>query len=312
MADLNDHDRQVLSKLAVIADAISKGNYDEVDDLFQLTKIGAQASDLTELAEAFGMMAVKVEAREYQLEKTIADLHRKNEELQEALRQLDLQTRMKEVLARFVPRIVQSRIESNPEKPDLEKHESDVTVMFLDVGNYTGLSAQLDTVETNELIEAYFSSFLDDLYQGGGDINETAGDGLMVIFQDDDPLAHAREAARTALIVREKVKQLNLTREGRHPPVFVNIGINSGPALVGSTRIRAAGMDRWTFTASGMVTNLAGRLCKLATEGAIFVAPETATRLGENFIMEMVGPQTLKNVAEPVPVFQVHSTGTNP
>ena len=34
------------------------------------------------------------------------------------------------------------------------------------------------------LIERYFSLFLSDIQAEGGDINETAGDGLMILFQD--------------------------------------------------------------------------------------------------------------------------------
>ncbi|MFQ3671087.1 MAG: adenylate/guanylate cyclase domain-containing protein, partial [Verrucomicrobiia bacterium] len=248
-----------------------------------MTKVGRYPEAVTELAEAFGLMAVKVEAREYSLAQKNAELNRKNQELAEALRQLELQIRMKEVMSRFVPQSVQARIEANPLAPGLEREERDVTVMFLDVGNYTGLSAQLDPAETSELIEAYFSSFIDQIHAGGGDINETAGDGLMVIFQDEDSLRHAMEAVGVALEVRERVAALNAARSALHPPVAINMGINSGRALVGSTRIRGTGSDRWTYTASGMVTNVAARLCKLASAGAILVSAETARRVSGRF-----------------------------
>ena len=39
----------------------------------------------------------------------------------------------------------------------------------------------------NEIVENYFSMYLSDIRGAGGDINETAGDGLMIIFQDASP-----------------------------------------------------------------------------------------------------------------------------
>ena len=51
----------------------------------------------------------------------------------------------------------------------------------------------------NRLVERYFGAFLDEIVRNGGDVNETAGDGLMVIFQDPDPRRHAHAAVTTAL-----------------------------------------------------------------------------------------------------------------
>lgn len=295
----------VLERLAKVARELSEGNYARADELFQMTRQVDWPLEVRELAEAFGLMAVKVEAREFSLEQANADLRQKNGELAEALRQLELQTQMKEVLARFVPQSVQARIEANPQQPDLERRERDVTVMFLDVGNYTGLSARMEPSELSELIETYFSSFIDRIHEGGGDINETAGDGLMVIFQDEDSRKHAVEAVSTALRVRACVIELNAKRTERHDPVAINIGINSGRALVGSTRIRGGGRDRWTYTASGMVTNVAARLCKLASAGAILLTEETARRAGSAFPVESLGCHLLKNVESPVLVYRV-------
>ena len=157
----------------------------------------------------------------------------------------------------------------------------------------------------NFLIERYFSSFLDDIYQNHGDINETAGDGLMIIFQDDDPMAHPANAVNCALAVRQKVAMVNRELEGRFQPVTINIGVNSGTAQVGSSRFEGLAGTRWTFTASGPVTNTAARIGALATKGDIYLGPETAKRVKDRFRLRGIGPQTLKNVAQPVEVFEV-------
>ena len=121
----------------------------------------------------------------------------------------------------------------------------------------------------NEIVENYFSMYLSDIRAAGGDINETAGDGLMIIFQEGAASAHAASAVRVALAIREKTAERNLAEEGKHPPVVVNMGVSSGECEVGSTRLRGAAGERWTFTASGSVTNLAARLGDYAKDGQV-------------------------------------------
>jgi hypothetical protein len=55
---------------------IASGKYDmaDSDHLFELSKKGRYPGVLSELAEAFGMMMVKVEAREFRLKEIIEEL----------------------------------------------------------------------------------------------------------------------------------------------------------------------------------------------------------------------------------------------
>jgi hypothetical protein len=55
---------------------IASGKFEPSDSekLFELSKKGRYPSFLADLAEAFGMMLVKFEAREFQLKETIEDL----------------------------------------------------------------------------------------------------------------------------------------------------------------------------------------------------------------------------------------------
>ena len=55
---------------------IASGKYDKADSdrLFELSKKGRYPGVLSELAESFGMMMVKVEAREFRLMEMIEEL----------------------------------------------------------------------------------------------------------------------------------------------------------------------------------------------------------------------------------------------
>lgn len=225
--------------------------------------------------------------------------------LQASIQKVELLEKAKGHLSKFVPQSVQKLIDTNPDAPELEKRDQDVSILFLDIAGYTKISESMDQEKVNYLIERYFSSFLDDIHQNQGDINETAGDGLMIIFQDEDSTVHALKAARTALAIHRKTAQINADLHGTYEPVVVNIGINSGRASVGSSKFEGLSGTRWTYTATGSVTNLAARLAAHASDGSVLVSGETAGRIAGQFQLEDLGAQTFKNVSEPVQVFRL-------
>jgi class 3 adenylate cyclase/HAMP domain-containing protein len=232
-------------------------------------------------------------------------LETKNRELAQALDKLAYLEAVKRGLDRFVPDTVRRLIEENPQSPALQKTAKDVTVLFLDIQGYTALSEELAPGLLNEIVENYFSIYLADIRAAGGDINETAGDGLMMIFQDRSPLEHAVSAVRVALAIREKTSVRNLEAQGKHPALVINMGLASGECEVGSTKFRGATGERWTFTASGPSTNLAARLGDLARDGQILVSAETAKRAQSHFLLCRIGPVELKNIGQPVEVWEV-------
>ncbi|WP_458400621.1 sigma-54 interaction domain-containing protein [Mailhella sp.] len=92
------------SLLTELCGELALGRYTECDRLFELTKEEAGPHELARLAEAFGMMLVRVEAREFQNQQLIQELRGKNAEL-EALHQVledkneNLQKQVKDLLS---------------------------------------------------------------------------------------------------------------------------------------------------------------------------------------------------------------------
>ena len=82
-------------------------------------------------------------------------------------------------------------------------------------------------------------------------------------------------------------------------------GINTGPALLGATKMEGRAGTRWTYTASGLTTNIAARLAALAKGGEIVVSEETRARLDPDVAAEDLGIQPLKNVERPVRAFRL-------
>jgi len=234
------------------------------------------------------------------------------EELAASLKRIQILESIKSNLSKFVPKTVQDLIEQAPEAPSFDKREANLSVLFADISGYTRISAQLEFSEVNLLVEAYFSAFLDEILGQGGDVNETAGDGLMVIFQHQDPHRHARAAVLAALGIQRRAQEINMQLQGRYEPVTIRVGINSGLASVGVTKIEGAAGTRWTYTASGTTTNVAARLSALADGGVVIIGEETRRRIGEDFKVEDLGPQSLKNVPEPTRAYRLTADERQP
>lgn len=233
-----------------------------------------------------------------QLEKALADLKK-------ALRKVEILEDVKANLSKFVPNTVTRLIEKSPNGGIPESTEQDVSVLFLDIEGYTKMCEQLQGAKVNAVIENCFSVFMDAIFANNGDVNETAGDGLMVLFLDEDQQTNALEAVRTALKIREEAARIKSEFKELSEPLMINMGINSGSALVGAARFESYTGSRWTYTARGLVTNVAARIGAQATNGRVFLSKTTADRVKNHFTLNPLGKFSLKNVSEEVEIFEL-------
>jgi len=245
------------------------------------------------------------QAMREQLQSTMKDLEHARLELAHAQKRIEMLERAKEQLKKFVPVSVRRVAETGSEDFKFEKVERDATILFLDIGCYGSMCESMDHHRVNFLVEKYFSEFLDDIQRGNGEINETAGDGLMIIFQDQDQVSHARTATSTAIAIHYKTHKVNTELRGKYEPTMVNMGINSGKVFLGATKFEGISGARWTFTASGLTTVLAARIAGLATDGKILLGPETMRRVQGEFLIEPFGEHRLKNITQPVSIYQL-------
>jgi class 3 adenylate cyclase len=216
--------------------------------------------------------------------------------------------KIKRLMGFFVPSTAKNIIEKDPEKKGLlDKYLQDASILFLDIEDSTLLQEKYSQEKINRTVEYYFSIFLNLIQKGGGDINETAGDGMMVIFLDSDPIKHAQNAVKTALEIQERCRQSFAENDPDKISIKVNIGIHSGKVYLGSTKMRASEAERWTFTASGMITNMAARLSQYAKRGQILLGEETARRVEKDYPLDKIGKIPLKNVKDSGEIYEISS-----
>ena len=211
--------------------------------------------------------------------------------------------RVKKILSKFVPPSIAKIVEQEPDKIKMKKVPMDVSVLFIDIQGFSILMEKYDPQLVNDMVEKHFSKYLLCVDRHGGELNETSGDGLMILFKSDTLKHHAMAAVAAGLGIIEENKRLNQDLSYPWNDVHLHMGINSGEAYVGITHMDSAIGERLTYTASGLVTVIAARIGKTSENTELFIGPETYSMISDKYSCEFIGECQLKNISEPISIF---------
>jgi len=231
------------------------------------------------------------------------------EKLKSTLLRIETLEKVKNHLTKFVPSSVAKLVEQDPHKLESEKTPTDVSILFIDIEGFSKITEELDQVLVNDMVESHFSAYLDCITRYGGEVNETSGDGLMIIFKEASQKENDQNAVAAAMEIISENHRLNDELQFGCGRINLHLGLNSGTALVGSTKMKSLSGERWTYTASGLVTVLAARIGALSRECRLYIGPETQKNLDESYECEFLGLRELKNIKNPVPIYHVKSVG---
>jgi len=215
--------------------------------------------------------------------------------------------KVKGQLIKFVPHSVVKMVEREPDSVVGEKLPMGVSILFIDIQKFGNLLENHDTRLVNDMVEKHFSKYLLCVGKYDGELNETSGDGLMIIFKGENEMEHARNAVAAGLEIIAENQNLNRTLDYPWGDVQLHLGINTGEAFVGTTRMQSITGDRLTYTATGVVTVLAARIGSISENTQLLIGPDTYALVQDEFECDFVGERTLKNISEPIPVYQVIS-----
>ena len=136
------------------------------------------------------------------------------------------------------------------------------------------------------VLSEYHTALGDLVFRYEGTLERFTGDGLMVFFNDPMPCDDAAERAiRMSVAMRNRVRDLADGWARRGYDLGFGIGITQGFATLG--RIGFEG--RFDYAAVGSVTNLAARLCALATDGQVLITQRVLTAAGNIAVTDSVG-----------------------
>ncbi|MUL65753.1 adenylate/guanylate cyclase domain-containing protein [Mycobacterium sp. CBMA 234] len=130
----------------------------------------------------------------------------------------------------------------------------EVTVMFIDVRDFTPFAESSTAEDTVARLNALFEIVVPAVVDAGGHVNKFLGDGALAIFgAPDDLAAHADATVSAAVLVQR------LVGERFNGELRIGIGINTGVVIAGT--IGAAG--KLEFTLIGDAVNVAARVEQL-------------------------------------------------
>lgn len=210
----------------------------------------------------------------YDLEKIAreAEIHQlKNVELKEALDRLGIEKdRSDNLLRNILPDEVADELKIYGSAK--AKYYESVTVMFIDIKNFTTLSENLTPEAIVDEIDFLFRNFDEIINRHDVEKIKTIGDAYMCAGGIPVPDAnHAKKIAEAAIDITKFMDQLKRQRsnEGRHY-FEVRIGISSGPVVAGIVGSLKFAYDIW-----GDTVNTAARMEQCGEVSAINISNAT-------------------------------------
>ena len=179
----------------------------------------------------------------------------------------------------------------------LEGQKVEVTVLFVDVRDFTPFAERSSARETVAFLNEFFDLVVPVLLEYGGHANKFVGDGLLGVFGAPERFAdHADRALEAACHIAAAVDR----RFGGS--VLIGIGLNSGPVAVGSV----GGGGRLEFAVIGDPVNVAARVEKATREtgDAVLLTEATRCLLTRPAVpLQERGEIDLKGKSDPVPLY---------
>ncbi|MEO8875221.1 MAG: adenylate/guanylate cyclase domain-containing protein, partial [Polyangiaceae bacterium] len=202
--------------------------------------------------------------------------------------------------SRVVNRVLAGDLKIAPERRP-------ITVLFVDIRNFTRLSETSDPVALFEMLNEALDAFAGIVQREGGLVNKFLGDGLMAIFGAPEPqVDHPRRAVRAALNMCEAAKTRR--QNGRFPGLTIGIGIHTGDTMVGDI-----GGARREYTAIGDVVNVASRVeaanKELGTE--LLVTGAVVELLGADADLRPTKRVTLRGREKSIDLFELRGMDVN-
>ncbi len=173
------------------------------------------------------------------------------------------------------PAVIEQLI-SHPERLQLGGERRELSIFFSDLQGFTSISESLSPEELTTLLNDYLSAMTDIIQEEGGTIDKYEGDAIIAFW--NAPLLledHGVRGVRAAVRCQRKLAELRpafAERSGKE--LYMRIGMNSGPAVVGNMGSRV----RFDYTMLGDAVNLAARLEGINKQFGTYTMVSEATK----------------------------------
>lgn len=173
---------------------------------------------------------------------------------------IENEVQVRKIFQKYVPSaVVQSTL--GLQEPKLGGVTRDAICLFMDIRNFTQLSAQIPPQILCELLNRIFDLLQKSISSSNGMIDKFLGDGALVTWgaipgSIPDPqlsLLSVQNFCENLVILNQDLSQQGL------PPIEVGFGLHRGPVIAGNI----GSNERMEFTVIGSTVNIASRLEQL-------------------------------------------------
>lgn len=188
--------------------------------------------------------------------------------------------RSEQLLLNILPEPIAERLKEGEEI--IADGFSDVTILFADIVDFTGLATRKTPHELVILLNNVFSAFDRLTLRHGLEKIKTIGDAYMVVGGLLEPRPDNAEAiAEVALDMHAEMERLEIELG---EPLSLRIGIESGPAVAG-----VIGKQKFAYDLWGDSVNTASRMESHGVENHTQLTESVYKRLKENYVCEERG-----------------------
>ena len=181
---------------------------------------------------------------------------------------LEEREQLREALGAYVDPSIAERVLSEG-TTELEGDEVEVTVMFIDIRDFTSFAERASAVEVVAHLNRFYEDVVPIITRHGGGANSYIGDGLLAVFGAPRRLHEHADCA-----VAASLEIVALVRERHGELLRIGVGINSGPVVAGTV----GGGGHIEFTVIGDPVNTAARVEHVTRETGDDVLITEATR----------------------------------
>ncbi|MBQ0933181.1 adenylate/guanylate cyclase domain-containing protein [Ideonella alba] len=277
--------------------------------------------EIGRLAEQFNRMADVVQRSQEELEGLVAvrtqDLAQANDQLAAWSKELEQRVadklreveRLSELKRFFSPRLAESLVAEDRAQL-LQSHRREATVMFVDLRGFTAFAEAAPADRVMAVLREFHAEAGRLIFEFEGTLERFTGDGMMVFFNDPDPMPdHAGRAVALACRLRDRAAALmqSWQAEGAGPS-GVGIGLSLGQATIGPIGFES----RVDYAAIGTVTNRAARLCAEAAAGEVLICSALHERLQGRLHLAGIRQAQLKGLQAPETCYAVAAIDAAP
>lgn len=214
-------------------------------------------------------------------------------------------------LSAYLPAPVAREIAFNEVSGSIEAERREISVLFIDIRNFSAYCEGRPPDETAALLQAFFTTVARIVKAHDGVVEEYLGDAVMAIW--NAPLACPDHPVRAFAAARSLIESCDRLFPETPPPglepLAVGVGLETGDALVGSF----GPVERRTHAALGETVTIASRLTAMTGELAhpLLVGEKAAARLAgmpmpvETPHLESLGAFLLEGLRRPRQVFGI-------